>query len=880
VLENIRDHTIPYCIRATAGLLYWFASNITRVKDIYVYDDGVQTFPDFYYRESANDDFESYDFGEYWSKDVGDDMMLRSHHELFKTSNPPGKFFSWSSERHSATGRHQNHFIIMENNGNFEATSKEAATSTFPTLQLSFESGLASPSEHADVLFRNPWLVDPSNSDMKELAQLDGFIPYPATPMVQDLFAESQTNNGGMFLGAGVASNLKPPYYSLSLPRYLQRQSMEAKSWPLQAGDWFAREWLNDYNTELLNDPAPDAPDPALYDTRAVIFGNPSGYITGEYKAHLMSSTVHSYYESRCMTCPNSQRKLDWVEAHHGVATDIEGLYQAVYESADNIWYTHSTDMGMTWSPERLLQGGWHPAIASGTGNTYVAFNFDSAIELYTITQGSIPTCITSLDFPNVSDDAAPALVYDETQGIVLTVWERNDGMLKLYTDLGGGNTIALLIPGTGGSSQDAVRRSLGHLPGTDFYHLAWREGDAIFYSEIELRPDPQPFCASTPPVMVSNSWQAAYGAPSVTVDKDGNPAVAWSSSDAYNGAYISFRQRTSGGWGTMASMLSYPALAYWAPSISGVSNLNASEGLRIAHNIDNGQTGVLKLEFSGGQSTWTVPTLQQTQSGGMHPNVVAYTAQNFQKEAFSIPSQLYTGITSEAAFTSEHLVKGTATTTLASSREVALLQDTNRVRIRIGEVEVRSGNTDTALDWATGFDSLIVGASKSVADYFRTSSFVVPNGGQLRLRIATERVGAIQTSAPMTATLEIVDATTNQPVATPHSIAPATLSNSRQDVNVSIPLQSLHGRNVYARFSLSGRDSTVRLVANDYYHDPSTSIPRANEQRNGANGLPLYFTLDQNYPNPYSARTEVPFSLRETMAIDGCARSRNRCVA
>jgi hypothetical protein len=234
----------------------------------------------------------------------------------------------------------------------------------------------------------------------------------------------------------------------------------------------------------------------------------------------------------------------------------------------------------------------------------------------------------------------------------------------------------------------------------------------------------------------------------------------------------------------------------------------------------------------------------------------------------FSIPSQLYTGLTSEAAFTSEHLAKGTATTTLASSREVALLQDTNRVRIRIGEVEVRSGNTDTALDWATGFDSLVVGASKSVADYFRTSSFVVPNGGQLRLRIATERVGTMQTSAPMTGMLEIVDAATHQTIATPHSVARALLSTGYQDVNVSIPIQSLHGRSVYVRFSLSGRDSTVRLVANDYYHDPSTSIPRANEDRSGASGLPLYFTLDQNYPNPHSSRTEIPFSLREAMPV------------
>jgi hypothetical protein len=281
VLENIRDHTMPHCIRVTAGLLYWFASNIHRVQDIYVYAEGVPSHQYFYYRDSRNEEFNNYTFGASWTKDIGDDMMLRSEHALFNAAEYDAKFFSWSSLKAKPTGRHQNDFVIKWNNGNFNATSKEAETAAFPTMQLSFEFGLASPTEHASVLFRNPWLVDPSLSDMYELEQLDDFRPYAATPTVQGLFNESATNNGGLFLGAGVAINLKPPYYSLSMPRYLQRQSMETKGLPLQAGDWHFREWLSDYNTDLLNDPASDAPgfpNPALYDSKAVIFGAPGSY--------------------------------------------------------------------------------------------------------------------------------------------------------------------------------------------------------------------------------------------------------------------------------------------------------------------------------------------------------------------------------------------------------------------------------------------------------------------------------------------------------------------------------------------------------------------------------------------------------------------------
>lgn len=51
VLSNIRDVTVPFCIRAVAGLLYWFANQLHREDDIYVYNTGVPAFSDFFYSE-------------------------------------------------------------------------------------------------------------------------------------------------------------------------------------------------------------------------------------------------------------------------------------------------------------------------------------------------------------------------------------------------------------------------------------------------------------------------------------------------------------------------------------------------------------------------------------------------------------------------------------------------------------------------------------------------------------------------------------------------------------------------------------------------------------------------------------------------------------
>jgi hypothetical protein len=75
--------------------------------------------------------------------------------------------------------------------------------------------------------------------------------------------------------------------------------------------------------------------------TRTLYLGNDTydyaAAMRGRYKAHLVSNATFSYAHSDCGTCPNSQRKMDWISAQKGRPYSADGMYQAVYESSNRI---------------------------------------------------------------------------------------------------------------------------------------------------------------------------------------------------------------------------------------------------------------------------------------------------------------------------------------------------------------------------------------------------------------------------------------------------------------------------------------------------------------------------------------------------------------
>jgi hypothetical protein len=583
--------------------------------------------------------------------------------------------------------------------------------------------------------------------------------------------------------------------------------------------------------------------------------------MTGRYKAHLVSLSDFDYYSSRCATCPNSQRKIDWAVAQTGMPYSTEGLYQTVYESNDKIWYTESIDHANTWSPEILVGEGLRPSIASTSQKSYVTYWSGGGVttKLY---QNRNWTDITGVNNLDATDDAAPVISIDSLDNVVLVVYEGLSDDLIYVVYLDDQEVEYGTVPNVGqyGPPQ---RPSLGHSQGAQSHHLVWREADKIIYQRIKIDANGSiwhgaTFYGSTD---ISNVNHEAKDAPSITIGKNGYPAVSWGSEDLVHGKFISFRQNSSTGWGTMATMIADPNDSYFAPSVASLSDQLIGDDLRIAH---NGNYGMAVQRLASG--SWKVPTVYQSYEG-IHPNTVDIVPSAFSHEVFAEYTNLFQGNAKLVSFGNSYLDRANRSS-LESSREIVFIKDTTRAQIRLGELEVVSGQGDVDLGWNTGFDTLVVGRTKTIEDYLRTANFAVPQNAVLKYRSTRKKNGLQSMPSNLMLSFEVVNANTNQVIATMQQVSVDGMNGNRVDGNYTLPLNSYSGENVYVRGRATGLDSTVSLLAVDYYHTPGTTLPKdpivAEEAVIGETG----FTLSENYPNPFNPTTTIVFTLHEASEV------------
>jgi hypothetical protein len=599
--------------------------------------------------------------------------------------------------------------------------------------------------------------------------------------------------------------------------------------------------------------------------TKTIILGD-DGYdyaaaMRGRYKAHLVSGADFSYTESRCGNCPNSQRKMDWTVAQTGMPYSLEGLYQAVYESNSKVWYTESIDHTSTWLPEILVGNGLKPTIANTTQKSYVTYVNGSEVftKLY---QNRNWTDITGINSLDALDDAAPAMVIDSVENVVLVVFENNADDLNYVIYVDDQEVDYGTIPNTHqfGTPQ---RPPLAHSQGAQSYHLVWREHNNILYQRIKIDANGSMWHGATffGATDISNAGHEAQDAPSVTIGKNGYPAVAWGSIDTPHGKFISFRQNSSAGWGTMASMIADPNDSYFAPSVASLSDKVVGDDLRIAH---NGDYGIAVQRLSAG--SWKVPTVYQTYEG-MHPNTVDIVPSSYSHEVYAEATNLFQGNAKLVSFGNLYLDRANRSS-LESSREIVFVKDTTRAQVRFGEIGVTSGQGDVDLGWNTGFDTLVVGRTKTIEDYLRTASFTVPQNAVLKYRSTRKKNGLQSMPSNLMLSFEVVNASTNQVIATMQQVSVNGMNGNRVDGNYTLPLNSYSGQNVYVRGRATGLDSTVSLLAVDYYHNPGTTLPKypnvAEEAIIGESG----FTLSENYPNPFNPTTTIVFALHEASDV------------
>lgn len=217
--------------------------------------------------------------------------------------------------------------------------TSQFATATNATLQSSLE-GVA---PGGSLNFLDPWLKDTTDAyGQRNQGMADWYRPlsYSANNL------DTGTSHMGMFLNKNVADSA---YYSVRAP---------------------LTQTINGYTGYFQNWTTTNATvqqagsNPSGYDQKAVVFTQGNAVVTANYKGHLISTTTSA-------TTNNDQRSL---------TEDAYGVYHLVYQSAGDIWYTRSTDNGVTWSPEIMLSAGngtaHNPSITDQQLNTNFIYAF------------------------------------------------------------------------------------------------------------------------------------------------------------------------------------------------------------------------------------------------------------------------------------------------------------------------------------------------------------------------------------------------------------------------------------------------------------------------------------------------------------------------
>ncbi len=489
----------------------------------------------------------------------------------------------------------------------------------------------------------------------------------------------------------------------------------------------------------------------------------------------------------------------------------------------------------------------------------------------FTIPQGHLP-----------ASDAMPVIEMDELEKIIFVVWKNQNNTLSYYCSYDDGTDDETgFVPLSVARSYPYVLfyPSIGHAPGSQRYEIVWREDwqsvpvePRVFHQTVQVSTNNPPLSLTfLGDEEISNYWQDARQAPSVTVDMSGHPSVSWGAYDIYHGYIINFRQKLAAGWGTMATMIAPPNSdndLYWAPSVSGFSNVQWQDGLRIAHNwTDN--TDPQNPEY------WIV--VQRLQNGNwveqdqtqdaLHPNLTPFTTTNDILQVYPDESTVCGAGMNELFFTQANLQK--RSNVLASQRELVIQKDTTFFLSRLGELVVQEGSNQTKLDWKTGFDTLVVGKTTTVGDYLRTKTFTVASNSMLKYRTVKTKRGNNVFPDSMYLRLQLVDASSNVVLTTLNTFHPRTVGRGRHDKRYVFGLKNYVGKNVYVRMILEGKDSTTSLSAINYYYDPDKYLPKPDGHNElGRTGNVSTYELSLNYPNPFGSGgrgvTEIHYSLSE----------------
>ncbi len=813
------------------------------------------------------------------------------------------KFSRWQDDRAQFT------FTILPNvSGSMVRQSYLDATKS-----AYFHTSFEDESIYADqgvIKFIDPWYIYGGPWTYSQ--------PYINSPNTYTTLSNWNLTGEQKGIFTGVTRSLQfpnIPYYSVQVPRFYEANGTTPMLYDnpqLNPLNWIFIQW-NHSNNNAHDGADISARHATGYTERAITFDANNASSTAWYKAHLFSNLPQDIHP----TDINSQRKID---------VDESGVYHAVYESSNEIWYMKSTDNGSSWSKEELVSdwsGNNHrPCIAEFSGTVYITYvgNDDEVVlkkksgsgQWEYIWGGRVFT--TSLPNPVVEiSNNCPGT----RPAVVCVVWEdkhNNINYLKYYVEEIGGSS----LEGNIVASQDSFPRypSIATKPNSNSFSIAWKDSSDIRYTDVIVWHCNQFFVVVLPIEKVNHYIEVVLGPPSITIDFHDLPTVAYENATVFiqppgggggfpilsynpkstltSSSKVAVRQRSYSfstskwAWNTTASTILYGSYDYGKrkPSIGSqpLNNVCPSTkkpvGLRVVYNgpeytnqLPDGEIRVMKIVDPVSCNTYIV-----TQGCAKDPNIVG------RSELYGKLHELFCHSCDTLNFTnygfqylihdiwsSNYQLGKTNTLSLNNIREAYISKDTATAAFTIRKPRVFDASGDSSLlSWDVVHDTLVVGTNATLDDKMQTESFIVPSQG----RFVFDKESFVKNAEDFPQASAFVVRfrnTSNGEIILSEDVPIRNLpSDSSEYSSHEISLSDIEDKNVYMTLGVTNDIDTLLISVNDVYTEQA-----AIEKRNIGNkqnpSIPSVVTLSQNYPNPFGAATlvsnpstEIAYSLPE----------------
>ena len=171
------------------------------------------------------------------------------------------------------------------------------------------------------------------------------------------------------------------------------------------------------------------------------------------------------------------------------------------------------------------------------------------------------------------------------------------------------------------------------------------------------------------------------------------------------------------------------------------------------------------------------------------------------------------------------------------------------------------SEQNESPVEWLMTVDTTTIKGEISIEERMRSDAFTVPVSGSMKYGVMLYARNTNQFEQPFSFAVKFVNAS-NGSVVLLDSIPASALPDSNVYGEYTIDLSSIAGQEVYLTASLtSGADSVFTEVIDLFINDGDAEKVRDHDRDVT---LPASITLEANHPNPFSARTELTYTLSQ----------------